>query len=287
MYFYSKTQTKPVKVKLTNLQADENTGSSLSWSELKSYIKKEEKLIGGNNAQYRCSICGLLKNGYENFLGHKLQHAGVVPFHCRHCGKGFYRKTDGQRHEQKGICRSRCSYSVLQNNSDGSLKVSKIIKKDESIRKDGKNWYKCSICDKLMIGHETFLAHKFDHAGMKAFVCKICQQEFSRRTEWKKHVQICHQDLVTLTTQGDVAEGTVNTSDSVDNKEKQRALSDSSGHVTNVFSCDIWENNSLRLKEALRVLEESSREVLMDNLRLAEASTKRAGDGVSGDHMVG
>lgn len=96
-------------------------------------IKILNKFIVGSILYFRCSICGEEKCGYENFLGHKLRHANKFCFSCKHCGRGFYRKTDGKRHEEKATCLfgKRSPFIKMKTTKDGTFKSYGLLKPEE------------------------------------------------------------------------------------------------------------------------------------------------------------
>ena len=167
----SKKKPKPDKV-----TSEEN---------LNSYILESEKI---KLNRYKCSICNILKSGFENFLSHKLKHAGVVPFHCKICTKGFYRKSDWKRHELKASCHKRSTLNVSLSTILQGRKIEAFVKSSEIQQIDSKTCYKCSICDRRIASYDTFLAHKFDHAGIRPFVCQMCDKSFTRVYEFKRHI---------------------------------------------------------------------------------------------------
>nr|CAH8827009.1 unnamed protein product [Trichobilharzia regenti] len=116
----------------------------------------------GSNMDFRCSICHILFNSYEEMSRHVNIHNTGKPYICSYCDTAFNQADNLYVHISL--------YHTLNENQ---------------------SQYSCCLCDKHFLRFAAYKSHLVLHQVDENFVCSICDQSFEFIASYEKHIRTC------------------------------------------------------------------------------------------------
>lgn len=116
----------------------------------------------------------------------------IATHFCDVCSKGFTRRHDMKKHRAK----QHSNVPELVKNESPSMMQNKknveLLRKSKVINAEGKQFYKCDICSKLIHHSYDFVRHQTIHTGVRPFFCHICGKNFRMSSTLNRHIKELH-----------------------------------------------------------------------------------------------
>ena len=127
---------------------------------LKDHLKNVHEI---DDRMFKCELCDFATFKKQNLDSHvDCVHKKLKNFPCDICGKKFGEKSKMRAH------------------------VKRVHQKVEC--------YKCTICDSGFGTHPHLVSHMVSHENAKKRSCKLCNEQFLKKSSLKDHVKVCGQD---------------------------------------------------------------------------------------------
>uniref|UniRef100_A0A6P4FCW3 Zinc finger protein 470 n=1 Tax=Drosophila rhopaloa TaxID=1041015 RepID=A0A6P4FCW3_DRORH len=154
------------------------------------------KRIGTRKTQsLQCTKCGKLFKTNYNLKMHLLRHTGQRDFACNFCDRRFvsiHLQKLHQRVRHMGERPFKCSFC------HDTFFTSTAKNRHEQMKHIRDRRYICDECGKQFRTKTCLNHHKILHTDMNAFYCDICNVNFSRKKNMKRHFQSqAHQKRAT------------------------------------------------------------------------------------------
>ncbi|GAB0091890.1 hypothetical protein DMENIID0001_067960 [Sergentomyia squamirostris] len=145
-----------------------------------------------NYKRFICEYCGKGFMDWSTRRSHIYRaHLKKKLFFCHHCGNGYYKKYYLSLHMERTHLKSdhQCEICGTKFSSFTSMRAH-----FRTHKKGGA----CDICGKVLKNAQTLKRHKESHAGLKNYVCKVCDMAFTSNCSLKNHIRKKHPDKVHL-----------------------------------------------------------------------------------------
>ncbi|KAL2102948.1 hypothetical protein ACEWY4_002116 [Coilia grayii] len=146
------------------------------------YLKRDQHIDAGETPyQYKPWGKSLSWEGYLE----EDQHTVDKPYHCKHCGKGFWQAEALRRHESSHTKDKpyRCKQCGKCFSEAGNLRTHQRIH-------TGDKPYHCKHCGKCFSHSGNLRRHQHIHTGERPYPCGQCGKAFLQMEDLKRHQRL-------------------------------------------------------------------------------------------------
>ncbi|XP_068155401.1 transcription factor Ouib isoform X1 [Drosophila tropicalis] len=158
---------------------------SSSWEEEEEQKddKRMDRMRQPKIQEYKCEICGVVKNNKSSLVRHHYTHTGERPHPCKECPKAFLSGNELRAHiltqhtkEPPFPCRycDRRYFSAI-----GRQKHERVHTNERP--------FVCDQCGKAFTRVCIMRQHMLTHTGMRRFKCDICDRSFTLKKHLSTH----------------------------------------------------------------------------------------------------
>ncbi|XP_045457124.1 zinc finger protein 39-like [Melitaea cinxia] len=196
----------------------ENTKPSICGQDKKTGPRRLKKF---KFARLKCELCNIKFTNRKESDDHKKEmHSEKFNWICEVCGKRFLSRsshcTHARSHRPRRLACAHCDYRcVTKSDLEKHLRTHSGIKKfkcvscsagfhassnlrehERRIHSTAVRRFACQLCPKRFHDRTKLNRHIDTHNDCKRFKCEHCLTCFSRRCNWKKHLEKQHSVLV-------------------------------------------------------------------------------------------
>ncbi|XP_058530788.1 zinc finger protein 550 [Ochotona princeps] len=131
---------------------------------------------------YKCKQCGKGFSRKWYLVRHQRVHTGMKPYECNACGKAFSQSSTLTRHYL--IHTGEKPYQCAE--CGKAFKRRSYLVQHRPVH-TGEKAYECTQCRKAFTHRSTFIRHNRTHSGERPFECKECEKAFSNRAHLIQH----------------------------------------------------------------------------------------------------
>ncbi|XP_041091100.1 zinc finger protein 1035 [Polyodon spathula] len=139
--------------------------------------------------QHKCPHCHVTTMSRQSLVKHLRLHAGVSPFHCSQCGRGYNRKDRWRLHES--YCTGQGGAAAAAGRERKRSKDGRFVKQTGTGGEPPAGQYRCKFCTKSFPGPKGLRRHILTHTDVKPYRCEKCESCFTRYDYLKVHLLRC------------------------------------------------------------------------------------------------